>query len=229
MAVDSLKHGYIFFANPQTASKAISRTLERELEGEALHKRLSQEQKAPLKKLHHLTYGIVVEHELLPRDELDGLVRVTGIRNPYDLMVSRYLKHRERFTNEAERYKWVRRQDKEGIQRSVAAASEKSFPEWIQAQYGSKRTAKGYRQYLDHADAIIRFEAIQEDFDALLRRIGVDWPITVQRENVTTQRASEDAGKKKRSYADFYDDDSRALIGRLFEPVIDRFGYRFDG
>ena len=80
---------------------------------------------------------------------------------------------------------------------------------------------------VDHADHIIRFEAIQTDFDALLTRLGIDWPITVERENVTVQRTSGEGEKKKLRYADFYDDDSRSLVGRLYEPVIERFGYQF--
>lgn len=228
MAVFSVEFSYIFFANPQTASKAIARTLERELGGKPLHRRISNDQRSTLKKLHHLTYPLVVENELLPRRKLDRMVRVTGVRNPYDLMVSRYLKHRDRFTQEAERYPWVQHENKAGIRRSVAHATAKSFPEWLQVQYGRKKEVRGYREYLDHADIVIRFEAIQHDFDVLLRHLGVDRPITVERENVTVQRGGGDTSRPKLHYADFYDDESRELVGRIFQTVIDRFGYRFE-
>jgi len=234
MAVFSTRYRYIFFANPQTASKAIALTLHRELGGKVLHKRITDDQRAALTKRHHLTYPMVVEHELLPRPKLDKLVRVTGVRNPYDLMVSRYLKHRDRFTQEADRYRWVQRENNAGVRRSMALATANAFPAWLTAQYGDRSEVRGYRDYLDHADLVIRFEAIQADFDAMLRHLGIDRPIAVVRENVTVQRSVDDGESgggdrpAKLRYADFYDEGSRALVGRLFGPVIERFGYRFE-
>jgi hypothetical protein len=71
---------------------------------------------------------------------------------------------------------------------------------------------------------VIRFEALQEGFDAVLQRIGVPGPIAIMSENVTSERAS---GEAKRHYTDFYDDASRDLVTRAYAPVIERFGYRF--
>ncbi len=230
MAVYSERYKYIFFANPQTASKAIAKTLVDSLDGQPVHRGLNEEQRGSLERIHHMSWQLVQDNGLMTLEQLNQLTKVTGVRNPYDLMVSRYLKHRARFVDEADRYKWVERKGKEGVKASIESARTQEFPQWVMAQHKDRHekggTANGQRRYLDHADLIIRFESLQDDFNVFLARIGVSEPIEIASRNVTTQRL-EAQTPDKRHYTEFYDDASRALVAQIHAPIIERFGYHF--
>ena len=226
MAVYSPRYKYIFFANPQTASKAIARTLQEALEGQPMPDREIARQGGAVSKKHHATWRQLQEAGLMTREQLDGLFKFTSVRNPYDLLVSRYLKRKGRFVDQPEKYRWV--QDKPKVKASMEAAQEQSFPEWVAGQLKRRtdrdKTVKGPLEYLDHADYVIRFEALQAGFDEVLQRLGIPGPIAIVSENVTSERAQ---GSAKRRYTEFYDDASRDLVARAYAPVIERFDYRF--
>jgi len=226
LAVYSTRHNYIFFANPQTASKAIARTLQEELEGKPIPEREITRGGELLVKKHHATWQQLQDAGLMTRMQLDALFKFTSVRNPYDLLVSRYLKRKGRFVNEPDKYRWV--QDNPRIKASMEAARELPFPEWLAGQLQRLRekdkTVKGPLEYLDHADYVIRFEALQAGFDEVLKQLGIVEPIAIVSENVTSERAE---GSAKRHYTEFYDDASRALVSRVYAPIIERFDYRF--
>jgi Sulfotransferase family len=236
MAVYSLKHGYIFFANPQTASKAIARTLREALDGRPMPPDGDVVRGGEvIAKKHHASWADLQAAGLMTREQLDGLFKFTCVRNPYDLLVSRYLKRRGRFTQSPEQYKWA--QHNERIRNSMGAALELSFPDWVAQEFKRHaekgRTVTGPLEYLDHADHVIRFEALQEGFDEVVRRLGFKESIPLVSENVTSERGSagETAGagssSKRKHYTEFYDEPSRVLVGRIYAPIIERFGYSF--
>jgi hypothetical protein len=148
------------------------------------------------------------------------------VRNPYDLLVSRYLKRKGRFAENPEKYKWA--QTNSRIQASMKAAVGQTFPEWCAIELKRHRdrgsTVKGPLEYLDHADYVIRFEALQAGFDEVLARLGIEGPIPIARENVTVERKD---GERRRHYTEYYDEPSREWVTRAWAPVIERFGYTF--
>jgi hypothetical protein len=226
LAVYSSRHQYIFFANPQTASKAIARTLQESLEGVPVPDREITRAGEVIAKKHHATWRQLQDAGLMTREQLDALFKFTSVRNPYDLLVSRYLKRKGRFVDQPEKYRWA--QDNPKIKASMEAAQELSFPEWLAGQLKrhkeKDKTVKGPLEYLDHADYVIRFEALQSGFDEVLQRLGIAGPVPIVSENVTSERAQ---GSARRHYTEFYDDASRELVARAYAPIIERFGYRF--
>jgi hypothetical protein len=226
LAVYSTRYNYIFFANPQTASKAIAKTLVDALDGQPMPEREIRVGGELAVKKHHATWQQLQDHGLMTRAQLDGLFKFTSVRNPYDLLVSRYLKRKGRFADQPDKYKWAR--DNARISASMAAASELTFPEWLDNEFRrhkqKDKTVKGPLEYLDHADHVIRFEALQSGFDEVLQRLGVAQPIGIVRENVTSERGQ---GGVKQHYTEFYDDASRQLVARIYAPIIERFDYRF--
>lgn len=226
MAVFSERYRYIFFANPQTASKAVAKTLQDALEGQAIPDRLLKRGGEVLVKKHHATWQQLLDAGLMTREQLDGLFKFTNVRNPYDLLVSRYLKRKGRFVDDPGKYAWAQENPK--IKASMEAAQELPFPEWVTSQLKKHQdkdsTVKGPMEYLDHADFVIRFEALQAGFDEVLKRLGIEQPIPIVKENVTTERKE---GSVKRHYTEFYDQASRDLVARAYAPIIERFGYTF--
>ena len=231
MAVYSEQHQYIFFANPQTASKAIALTLRRSLGGVSLPDREITRSGKVVARVHHTTYSQILAADLLSEEQLAKLFKFTCVRNPFDQLVSKYIKHCDRLANDPAKYPWL-----EGTQ---ASAPDNSFPQWVaylSRRYGEMdKLAKGPLEFLNHADLVIRFEALQEGFDEFLRHIGVSEPLSVTEYNITKGRAeggvaAPDAGKvqkKKKNYTEYYDTACVEIVEKLYEPIIKRFNYRF--
>jgi hypothetical protein len=69
-----------------------------------------------------------------------------------------------------------------------------------------------------------RFERLFEDLEGFLRRVGAPVP------DDFAHRAKEIPGVhvgKRGPYRDYYDDDTRELVGRGAAYFVERFGYRF--
>lgn len=234
MAVYSAQHKYIFFANPQTASKAISLTLRKKLGGVLLPDREITRNGKLVARMHHTTYTQVLAAGLLTEQQLAELFKFTCVRNPYDQLVSKYIKYCFRQGDDPARYPWL-----EGVE---ASSPDNSFPQWL-AWLGKRfeemdKLAKGPLDFLAHADLVIRFEALQAGFDEFLHHIGVTEPLSVTEYNITKGRADNGSAgaasaadakpkKKKKNYTEYYDDDCIAIVEKLYEPILKRFNYRF--
>jgi hypothetical protein len=233
MAVYSDQYKYIFFANPQTASKAIAKTLREKLQGQALPERELTRNGRVVARVHHTTYAQILAAELLTEEQLSKLFKVTCIRNPFDQLVSKYIKYCDRHANEPSKYPWF-----EGL---AAPLPENGFPlwlEWLGKRYAEiDKIAKGPLDFLDHADHVIRFEALQAGFDEFMRHIGVTEPLSITEYNITKARAEGDAAaptaeaapvkKKKKNYTEYYDSHCVSVVEKLYEPILQRFHYRF--
>lgn len=231
MAVYSEQYKYIFFANPQTASKAIAVTLRNKLGGRALPDRELTRNGRVLAQYHHTTYSQILAAGLLTEEELAGLYKVTSIRNPFDQLVSKYIKYCDRSGNVPSKYPWL-----EGLAEPLP---ENSFPHWLTwlgKRYAEiDKIAKGPLDFIDHADQVIRFENLQLGFDEFMRNIGVTEPLSITEYNITKARAEGDSGKpaaaavkkKKKNYTEYYDDVSIGIVEKLYEPILKRFNYRF--
>jgi len=231
LAVYSSRYQYIFFANPQTASKAIALTLRQKLGGKPLPEHEITHHGKIVARMHHTTYSQVLAAKLLTEEQLSKLFKFTCVRNPFDQLVSKYLKHCSRLADEPSRYPWL-----EGVE---ASAPDNSFPQWLvylSRHYDeTDKLVKGPLEFLAHADLVIRFEALQQGFDEFLHRIGITEPMSVTEYNVTKARAeggaaAPDAAKvkrKKKNYTEYYDTECVALVEKLYEPILKRFNYRF--
>lgn len=259
MAVYSDTYKYIFFANPNTASKAIAKTLKEELDGKRMPSGEVVVGDKVVVRAHHSTYSQLVAHKLMTEEHLQRLFKFTAVRNPYDQMVSRYVKYCARYNNDPTKYPWLWPERLAHIARQQAGETkvkgkkkgegegDEPMPQPIkpgpglnelQADYLNwlrlmdpkyakvSKVDNGPLDFLNHADYVIRFESLQEGFQEVLKRIGVEKPVEIVEFNVTAAR--EAAPKKKRSYHDFYVEDSKAIVERMFAPMFERFGYKFD-
>jgi hypothetical protein len=226
VAVYSEHHHFIFFANPQTASKAIALTLRDKLGGVPLPEHEITRNGKVVARKHHTTYSQVLATELLTEAQLEQLFKFTCVRNPYDQLVSKYIKHCARLMDDPVRYPWL-----EGVE---ASAPDNSFPQWlaylVRLFDERDRLARGPLEFLAHADHVIRF-------DEFLRRVGIEEHLSVTEFNVTKgravdagqQAAPEAAKKRKKNYTEYYDPMCIAMVDKLYEPILKRFDYRFGG
>lgn len=284
MAVYSDKYNYIFFANPNTASKAIAKTLKEKLDGKRIPGPKADTGSVKVRP-HHCTYTQLVDAGLMTAEKLEGLFKFTGVRNPYDQMVSKYVKHCQRLENNPENYPWAKadsgaevdfddeddddddapkgKATGKGKAKDPAKAAAKSaklaqkqaaksdapakssmplaqagpglspqqadFLNWLRrmdARFQKVgKLENGPLEFLAHADYVIRFEALQDGFAEVVKRIGAPEPVEIIEFNIT--KAREEAPKKKKSYKDYYNPESQAIVARMFAQVIERFGYQF--
>lgn len=74
--------------------------------------------------------------------------------------------------------------------------------------------------HLEEADVVLRYENLQEDFNSVLSKHGID-PPTLLRENVGRERNG-------KPYWIFYDRQTKKYIYEKFKKEIDQLGYTFE-
>jgi len=204
----SHRHRYLFVELPRTGSTAIRRELRDLYDGEPiLHK--------------HATY-----EEFLKRasDDERRYFVFSGIRNPLDDAVSRYFKlktdHNRRMSDPSrrpKRYPILNRI----LDRNAFGFVQKTDADF--ASYFMRYYVLPYDRWasLSHKrfDYVIRFEHLADDFDQVLRRIGIEPKRRLPAVNTTAQRA--------RDYASYYPPHTWARARRVFGPYMERWGYAF--
>lgn len=237
MAVYSDQYNYIFFANPQTASKAIAKTLRDKLGGKQLPDQEIKRDGKLVSRKHHATYTQLINAGLMTAEKMDSMFKFTCVRNPFDQLVSKYLKHVERMDVDGKQAPWTRKLEAGEIQLGEGVKNV-GFASWLvhlKDQYAKvNKMDNGPLEFLAHADLVLRFESLAEGFREFQERVGIAEPVEIVQYNITQARAettpaAPEAPRKKRNYADFYDPASIALVEQLYAPVIERFGYRFGG
>lgn len=204
----SHSHRYVFVELPRTGSTAVRRELRELYDGTPiLHK--------------HSTYA-EFRRQASPA-ELEYFVFST-IRNPLDDAVSNYFKlktdHKGRLS------------DPEGNQKHYRPLN--SFLDKRMYRYLSSTDAdfstfflKFYRlphdtwASLEHRrfDYIMRFERLGDDFEEVLRRIGIEPVRPLPVRNSTSQRG--------RSFDEHYTAEARRRARRVFGPYMRKWGYDF--
>jgi len=151
----------------------------------------------------HSTVRDIVEHGLLDVP-MDSLLKVTTVRNPFDSIVSKWLKllHRpNRFSN-----KMVQRKQLD-------------FAGYVARFWGDRPEESMHAEFVDGIDEVMRFETLHDDLARVLALVGA--PVfELPRVNPTTQ--------KTRHYSEYYDEKARAVIERVFRSDLERFGYEFE-
>ena len=220
----SHRHRFVFFASPKTGSRSVRKLLDPHAE---IHGR----------RAHHVTAEFPFYNHMRPielRDvfkergwDFEGYYKFVMVRNPWSRLVSLYemfafregrllSRLRRRKTRHQGFREWVRTLDPEG-ERGAAPTSGKSVIRVGTSTYVGFAGDEDGRPLVDE---VIKLEEIESRLLPLLERIGVPPPRQVPRIG---------RGRYPGHYRDFYDDETRELIGALYEQDIERFGYTFEG
>ncbi len=130
--------------------------------------------------------------------EYDDYFKFTVIRNPFDRVVSYYY--------------------------GGAIKSDLSFSQWVVDRYKNKNFKDFERMYsdykhwinLDDMDLILRFENLSVDFEKLKNTLDLDISL-----------GSYNVNKKRVGYEEYYDDNTKEIIGNFFRDELDKFNYEF--
>jgi hypothetical protein len=176
----------------------------------------------------HCSIRQLLAEGLIGDDYQQRFTTVTTIRNPFDSLVSLYVKKRgsyhERLKDPSD---WVHKV--RGFIEDMEFCRTHTFEEWIRRRYPvgpvERLLGKGrrslYGRYTAGVTLVMRFERLQQDFETIMRGLGVSADVTIPSVNATPDRRAR--------YQDYYTPEARRIVEYVFRPELDAYGYTFDG
>jgi hypothetical protein len=224
MAILCRDIGLLLLQAPHTGSTSLGTLLRTELGGEMLVEgRVRDARGHIVLRQKHQTLAQLIGAGLVTPEQRANLLVVVGIRNPYDLVLTEYARNREAGSISAPQ-RLLRRFP--GASRDF---SPRDFERFVQRRYEPGRLFRlvGRRPFVPTdwtagADHLIRFEHMQSDLDAALRKVGVSEPHRLPHRNPTASRADRD-------YRHVYTERARAIVSRSYARELAQHGYAFDG
>jgi len=200
-------HRYVFVEHPRTGTTAISKELVTQYDGKRI-----------LKK--HSTYRDFLKSAT--DDEREYYV-FTTVRNPLDNAVSHYFKlltdHRDYYSGRIKNKPFLHIPERiDWFLFNYIQKKRIDFPSFFRLFYilpydNWASTEKG------HYDFVMRFENLQEDFNTVLRKIGLEPTRSLPPRNVTAER--------KKEFYEYYTPDIIPQAKRVFGPFMRYWGYQF--
>ncbi len=218
----SHQHRFVFFASPKTGSRSVRKLLDAHSE---IHGRPAHEVTADFPFYNHMR-PVELRDVFASRGwDFDDYFKFVMVRNPWSRLVSLYemFAFREggqwsrlrRWTTRHRGFRaWVRTLDPEGLDVGESGLETSVIRSGAFSYVGFAGDEDG-RVLVDE---VIKLEEIESRLPPVLERLGVPLPARVPR----TGR-----GRYSGSYRAYYDDETRELVGRLYEADIERFVYTF--
>lgn len=227
MAIICNKHNMLFIMTPRTACTAVGKLLCTDYEGKYIPSFDILDSNGNIRtQRKHSTLDELKHENLLTEDEARGLFKFAAVRNPFDSMVSLYIKKRDKYRpllNDPN--SWVNRSPK--YARDMAYCANHSFDQWIR-KVSMKRIAKRllgakpslFYTYIKDMDMILRYENIQNDLNEAIRKSGNTTKAEIPVVNRTKER-------EKANYRSYYSSQSILLVKLAFSYDFKTFNYAF--
>jgi len=212
---------------PRTACTAIGELLCEHYGGQFVpaedifdsHGRILVEQK-------HSTLSQLIQNKLLTRKEVQSLLKVATVRNPFDSLLSLYFKKRFKYQPLlSDPVSWVSRSPR--YIADMKYCQTHSFNEWILKGYSRKILKKflGFRsllfwEYTQGMDVILRYERIEEDLKEVFYKAGIVWKADIPTVNRTEERTDGD-------YRCCYSRLAAFVVGFACSYDLKTYGYQF--
>ena len=210
IVIISRAHRFMFFAVPKTGTHSVRHALRPHLADDDLEQvGLFVQKRFPFPELSSIGHGhLGVQHvrPVLGDEVFASYFKFAFVRNPFDRFIS-YCAFMSRQTGQFE-------------------ASPQAFMRYIirdQPPLQHILFRPQHEMLCDAAgrlamDMVGRVENMQRDFDAICARIGIP---ASPLEQVNASR--------HRPYTDYYDDELRSLVARMYARDLELFGYGFEG
>ena len=189
------KHKFIFIHNRKTGGTSIEAVFKPDVGGPHEGNR----------GVEHKHASAIQMKEKFPKEWLEYF-KFTLVRNPYDLLVSRY-----HWSRDLQKIDWYKNHTfKEFV---ICINKNTVRPEWTKptSQYNSLCID----QKLD-IDFIARFENLQQDFNTICDKIGIP-----------RQQLPHKNKTKHKHYTEYYDDETKEIVAEKYAKDIEYFGYEF--
>ena len=228
MAVICPDFNLLFIMSPRSGCNAVAQVLFEKLGGRFVvdHEIRDADGQFRLRQ-RHCTLGELLDHCAISPALRDRLTVFSTVRNPFDSLVSLYVKKATRYqTLLNDPNSWIH--GLRGFADDIRYCGSHSFDEWIQKHYsvhpvrrllGRGRNKKLCTRYIEGVDVVLRFESLEESFRDLLngRELAGSWRLP--HVNSTESRDCD--------YRRYYTRKSRRLIEYGLGRELIRLGYRF--
>lgn len=199
----SLQKRFLFVHIPKTAGNSIQTALRDYSEDELIALREEQDgiERFGLRSRNYdiKKHSTLAEYRAALGDErFTKLYKFTGVRNPWDRMVSYY------FTPTQSPETWDRKKFQRIISKAVSVAD-------------YLRLNDDEEHPFENVDYIMRFENLDEDFRAVCKTLDIPAP------SLPHYNRSD-----REHYSKYYDDELREVVRTRFAAEIERFGYAFE-
>lgn len=199
------KYQFVYFAIPRTGSKAISKVLVEKFDSQDV---------PPM----HLGYEDFIK-TATPAEK--KYFKFSSIRNPLDSVVSAYFKkksdHNGRFSRGTfKKGKKIAPRAMEEYRFIVEQNAD--FPAYFEAFFQEPYHRPKHEVTIENMDAIIQFENLQTDFNAVLQKLGLpEYEIPVF--NKTAEKDAE--------FLKYYSAGIRPLAMASFSSIMKKWNYQF--
>lgn len=228
MPIICREQNLLFIMTPRTACTAIGKVLCDELGGEYFPSEsiLGADGKARV-RTKHATLQDLLDNDLITKEEISSFLVFGGVRNPFDSLVSLYIKKRHTYQPLlSDPNSWVYKISP-GYVEDMKFCLHHSFDEWVDKNHRQtlvkRLMGRGRRsmfeRYTKDVDAIVRFENLQDDFRSILKLAEIPTDHSVPLHNKTRE--------KQRGYQDYYSDQSKKIVEYVFRDDIEKYGYSF--
>lgn len=228
MAIICRSSGLLFIMAPRTGCSAVGDVLCNQLDGEFIPaESILDANNYVLVRKKHSTVPDLLKHQILTAEEAASLLKFTCVRNPFDSLVSLYTKIAKQYQPLlADRSSWIYQVP--GYVEEMDFCRTHSFNEWVLKKYGNTflkrllgRGSKSslYKQFTVGVDTIMRFESLQDDFQAVLKRAGVTTELSIPIYNRTPGRTSD--------YRKYYNEITQRVVKSVFYEELELLNYKF--
>jgi hypothetical protein len=205
----SYAHHFLFFAVPKTGTHSVRRALRAHLGPHDLEQvGLYEPKRFPFPEFAAIRHGHISARQIEPvigTDVFAGLFKFAFVRNPYDRFVS-YCAFMSRDTGHFER-------EPTRFMKHILQVVRPLDHLLYRPQSSFLVDAQG-RLAVDYVG---RTENMQASYDAICARIGIA-SSSLEKVNASTHA----------DYRQYYDDESRALVGDLYRRDLELFDYGFE-
>jgi len=183
----SHKHKFIFIHIPKTGGSSIEKSLDKNVPHVGKKNPSYHLQNTLPQNKHYNTREYI---DALDKKIFDEYFKFSFVRNPWSIEVSRF--------------EWMK-----------LHGHKFSFKKYIHQE-----TCKSFLNYwldLDCTNFIGRFENLQEDFNIICKKIGIQ-----------PQKLSHINKNAHKHYAEYYDNETREIVAEKYARDIEYFGYKFE-
>ncbi len=227
MAIICRSYNLLFIMTPRTACTAVGEALCSELGGEFLPgEDICAADGSIIVQKKHSTLDELLRHQILDKHELESLTKFCSVRNPFDSLVSLYLKKKIKYQPLLEDPdSWVHRHP--GYAEDMQYCKSHSFDAWIRKVCYRKAIKRSlglkpsmYRDFTAGMNLVMRYENLHGDFKNVLRAANVDRDVAIPLTNRTEAREGAD-------YHSYYRTSSRRLVQYAYHHDLRTYDYGF--
>jgi hypothetical protein len=227
MAIICRKYNLLFIMTPRTACTAIGELLCSYYGGEFLPSEdiVDSNGRISIQKKHS-TLAELINQKILTQEETRSLLKIAAVRNPFDSLVSLYIKQKLKYQPLlCDPTSWVNRAPR--YANYMRYAQTHSFSRWILRVSYRKLIKRlfGFRSsmfstYTQGVDSVLRYEKIETDLKEAFRKAGIPWKVDIPIVNRTDERTN-------RNYRSYYSRTAAFAVSVAYSEDLRRYGYEF--